>query len=85
MKTAPCELWLLTGSQHLYGPQTLARVAADSAALAAGLGTKLPLPLAAQPVLTTPEEIRQCLLRASASPSRAAGVSVRVGPAVAIA
>lgn len=69
MKTAPCELWLLTGSQHLYGPQTLARVAADSAALAAGLGTKLPLPLAAQPVLTTPEEIRQCLLRASASPT----------------
>lgn len=69
MKTSPCELWLLTGSQHLYGPQTLAQVAADSAALAAGLGTKLPLPLVAQPVLTTPEEIRQCLLRASSSPA----------------
>ena len=58
MKSNPLEIWFATGSQHLYGPQTLARVAADSTALAAGLGSKLPLPLVAQPVLTTPEEIR---------------------------
>ncbi len=36
MKTP--EIWFLTGSQHLYGPETLKRVAANSQAIAGGLG-----------------------------------------------
>jgi len=42
MKTP--EIWFLTGSQHLYGPETLKQVAANSQAIAGGLGEKLPMP-----------------------------------------
>ena len=31
------EVWFVTGSQHLYGPETLKQVAADSAKIAAAL------------------------------------------------
>ena len=29
------EVWFITGTQHLYGPETLKQVAADSAKIAA--------------------------------------------------
>jgi L-arabinose isomerase len=66
MKTP--EIWFLTGSQHLYGPETLKQVAANSQAIAGGLGEKLPLPVVFKPVLTTPDAIRATILDANANP-----------------
>lgn len=66
MKTP--EIWFLTGSQHLYGPETLKQVAANSQAIAGGLGEKLPLPVIFKPVLTTPDAIRATILEANANP-----------------
>jgi L-arabinose isomerase len=66
MKTP--EIWLLTGSQHLYGPETLKQVAANSQAIAGGLGEKLPLSVVFKPVLTTPDAIRATILEANANP-----------------
>jgi L-arabinose isomerase len=62
------EIWFLTGSQHLYGPETLKQVAANSQAIAGGLGEKLPLPVVFKPVLTTPDAIRATILEANANP-----------------
>jgi len=61
MKTP--EIWFLTGSQHLYGPETLKEVAAHSQQISAEL--QLPLPLVFKPVLTTPDAIRATLLAAN--------------------
>ena len=66
MKTP--EIWFLTGSQHLYGPETLKQVAANSQAIAGGLGEKLPLSVVFKPVLTTPVAIRATILEANANP-----------------
>jgi L-arabinose isomerase len=66
MKTP--EIWFLTGSQHLYGPETLKQVAVNSQAIAGGLGEKLPLPFVFKPVLTTPDAIRATILEANANP-----------------
>jgi L-arabinose isomerase len=54
------ELWLITGSQHLYGDAILREVAAHSQQIAASLDAEatLPLHVVFKPVLTTPEEIR---------------------------
>ena len=62
------EIWFLTGSQHLYGPETLKQVAVNSQAIAGGLGEKLPLKVVFKPVLTTPDAIRATILEANASP-----------------
>jgi len=53
------EVWFITGSQHLYGPQTLKQVAADSAKIAAALdkSTGISQKIIFKPVLTTPESI----------------------------
>jgi L-arabinose isomerase len=53
------EIWFVTGSQHLYGPQTLKQVAADSAKIAAALdkNPKISQKIIFKPVLTTPEAI----------------------------
>lgn len=71
MKTP--EIWFLTGSQHLYGPETLKQVAANSQAIAGGLGEKLPLPVVFKPVLTTPDAIRATILEANTN-SECAGL-----------
>ncbi len=53
------EVWFVTGSQHLYGPQTLKQVAADSAKIAAALdkSPKISQKVVFKPVLTTPDSI----------------------------
>ena len=53
------EVWFVTGSQHLYGPQTLKQVAADSAKIAAALdrSPKISQKIIFKPVLITPESI----------------------------
>jgi L-arabinose isomerase len=62
------ELWFLTGSQHLYGEETLAQVDAQSREVAAALNdaAAIPFPVVHRPVLTTPEAIRRTCLEATA-------------------
>jgi L-arabinose isomerase len=64
------EIWFITGSQHLYGPETLRQVADHSRQLAAALDAspEIPVRVVFQPVLTTPEAIRELVLRANADP-----------------
>jgi L-arabinose isomerase len=53
------EVWFVTGSQGLYGPETLKQVAIDSAKIASYLdrSAKIPLKVVFKPVLTTPDSI----------------------------
>jgi L-arabinose isomerase len=67
---APIEIWFVTGSQHLYGEETLKQVAANSTAIARALDSskRIPVPVVFKPVLKTPEEIRQLCLDANSTP-----------------
>ncbi|HXQ82226.1 MAG TPA: L-arabinose isomerase [Opitutaceae bacterium] len=67
---AKSEIWLVTGSQHLYGPGPLRQVAANSQKIARALSASaaIPLPVAFKSVLTTGEEIRSVCLEANRSP-----------------
>jgi L-arabinose isomerase len=53
------EVWFVTGSQHLYGEETLKQVARHSQSIAKALHTspEIPVRIVFQPVVTTPEEI----------------------------
>ena len=64
-------VWFLTGSQSLYGQETLDRVAAQSRQVAAGLGRadSIPVEVVWQPVLTTAEAIRRVMLEANSDDS----------------
>jgi L-arabinose isomerase len=64
--TSP-EIWFITGSQHLYGPETLQQVAVNSQKIVEALNAskRLPLKIVFKPVLKTPEEIRQLCLEAN--------------------
>jgi L-arabinose isomerase len=75
MPRQQAELWFLTGSQELYGQETLVRVAAQSQQIAAGLEASgvIPLPIVWKPVLTGAEGIRQACVDATADP-RCVGV-----------
>jgi L-arabinose isomerase len=70
IKLAPTEIWYVTGSQHLYGPETLKQVAENSRKIVAELSAakKLPMPLVFKPVLKTPDEIRTLCQEANSSP-----------------
>ena len=59
------EIWLVCGSQHLYGPGPLKQVAANAEQIAAGLAEsdKLPLKTVFKALLTTPDEITRALPR----------------------
>ena len=67
------EVWFLTGSQHLYGPEVLQQVAQHSEEIARTLNEALPVQVVFKPVLTTPEEIHNICLEANAA-SDCAGV-----------
>ena len=71
MEQRPKEIWLVTGSQHLYGPQTLRQVAANSEAIARGLQASGALPIAVvfKPVVTTPDEITRVCREAGNDPA----------------
>jgi L-arabinose isomerase len=62
------EVWFLTGSQHLYGPETLAQVADQSRAIADRLGASpdVPVRVVWKPVLTDSHAIRRIALEANA-------------------
>jgi L-arabinose isomerase len=63
------EVWFVTGSQHLYGPETLNKVAEDSRIIAEGLNKSefIPVTVTFKPVLTTPESIHELCLEANSS------------------
>lgn len=70
MQISQPAIWFATGSQDLYGPETLRQVAANAASMVEGLsrGSELPLPLVGKPVLTGPDAIRALCLEASRDP-----------------
>jgi L-arabinose isomerase len=53
------EIWFITGSQHLYGPDALRQVASHSQAIAASLAKDISAPakIVFKPVVATPEQI----------------------------
>ncbi len=55
------EAWFVTGSQHLYGPETLENVAHHSTQIAQGLAmaSSIPVKIVVKPVLTTADSIYQ--------------------------
>ncbi|MEY9852369.1 L-arabinose isomerase [Leifsonia sp. EB41] len=62
------EVWFLTGSQHLYGPETLAQVAEQSRGISDRLGASADVPVRVvwKPVLTDADAIRRIVLEANA-------------------
>lgn len=65
------DIWYVTGSQHLYGEETLKKVAAHSRTIVDALNQsgRLPLNLVFKPVLTAPHEIHQLCLEANSAPT----------------
>ncbi|MDP9312672.1 MAG: L-arabinose isomerase [Chloroflexota bacterium] len=63
------EVWFVTGSQHLYGPETLEQVAEHSQVIAQALNESVAIPVQVvfKPVLKTPDEISQLALEANAA------------------
>ncbi len=63
------EVWFVTGSQHLYGPETLEQVAGHSREIAAALGASahIPVTVVFKPVLTTADAIRDLCLEANSA------------------
>jgi len=55
------EVWFVTGSQHLYGEETLSQVAVNSQRIVNELNSSnnIPVKVIFKPVLKTPEEIYQ--------------------------
>lgn len=63
--------WFVTGSQHLYGPETLKEVETHSRQIIEGLDrdAALPCQVVFKPVLTTPEAIHKLCVEANADES----------------
>src|SRR3954471_12388223 len=61
------EVWFVTGSQHLYGPETLKTVAAHANEIASSLdeSKRISVKIVAKAVVTTPEEIYAVCLEAN--------------------
>ncbi len=59
-KLKELEIWFAAGSQHLYGPEALGKVAENAKIVAASLDQEAAIPckVVFKPILTTPEEIR---------------------------
>jgi L-arabinose isomerase len=66
-----CEVWFVTGSQHLYGDAALKQVAEHSKAIVQGLtgAGKLPAKVIFKPIVTTPDSIYALCLEANTTPS----------------
>src|SRR5688572_28470678 len=64
-----CEVWFLTGSQHLYGAETLEQVERQSSRIVAALDDQdaIPVTIRQRPVLTTPEAIESACREANAA------------------
>jgi hypothetical protein len=64
------EVWFVTGSQHLYGPETLKKVAEHSQEIAKALNAApaIPVKVVFKPVLTTPDAITALCQAANNAP-----------------
>jgi L-arabinose isomerase len=64
------EVWFVTGSQHLYGEETLIQVAADSKKIADALNSSaaIPLTIKFKPVLITADAIMKMAIEANSDP-----------------
>jgi L-arabinose isomerase len=65
------EVWFITGSQHLYGPEALEKVAENARKIQKFLSSNknIPVKVVFKPVLTTPEGIYELCLEANAAKS----------------
>jgi L-arabinose isomerase len=63
------EVWFVTGSQHLYGPKTLQKVAEHAELIAQSLNSKAPVKVIYKPTVKTPDEITAVCREASTSTS----------------
>ncbi len=65
------EVWFITGSQHLYGEETLRQVAEDSQKIVKELdnASHIPAKVVFKPVVKTPDEIYNTMQEANASAS----------------
>lgn len=63
------EIWFVTGSQHLYGEDTLRQVAENSKAIANGFDASIQIPVKIifKPTVKTPNEITNICLEASSN------------------
>jgi len=61
------EVWFLTGSQELYGPETLDQVAAHSREIAARFDARLPVRVVWKPTLASPDAILKTCLEANSA------------------
>ena len=68
---ASFEVWFVTGSQHLYGPETLETVARQATEVAAALdaSASIPVRVVMKPVVVDAEGIRAVMLEANAAPA----------------
>ncbi|HDP67384.1 MAG TPA: L-arabinose isomerase [Candidatus Marinimicrobia bacterium] len=66
----PYEVWFVTGSQQLYGDETLKQVAEHSRQIADALSAadNIPVKVVFKPVLTTPESVQRLMLDANSTP-----------------
>ena len=64
------EVWFVTGSQHLYGPETLKQVARHSQEIARTLNSAptLPVKVVFKPVLVTPDAVTELCQAANNAP-----------------
>ncbi|MCF6405844.1 L-arabinose isomerase [Chitinophaga filiformis] len=64
------EAWFITGSQHLYGEETLKQVAAHAEKIAQSLGAdaNIPVRIVFKPVVKTPDEIYRICQEANTAP-----------------
>jgi len=67
--TSTQEIWFLTGSQELYGQETLDQVAEHSREIAAHLDAALPVRVVCKPTLKGPDAIAQMCFEANAAPA----------------
>lgn len=60
-------VWFITGSQHLYGPETLKQVDEESSIIVSGLNKsgKIPTEVVFKPVVKSPEEILDICIKAN--------------------
>lgn len=65
------EVWFVTGSQHLYGPETLKQVAEDSQKIAQALNQSahIPVRVVFKPTVKTPDEIYRVCMDANTTPN----------------
>ncbi|HEY5139710.1 MAG TPA: L-arabinose isomerase, partial [Methylococcales bacterium] len=68
---AKYEIWFITGSQHLYGPETLKQVDKNSSQIVEyfNKSSAIPCKVVFKPVVKTPDEITKICVEANTDPN----------------